>query len=288
MLLQPLISPEQLQTFLREAIPVVLLDTRFDLAEPDAGERDYLLGHIPGAHYVHLDRDLCGPKTGINGRHPLPDLKTWQKTVSRWEITPHSSVVIYDAQGGMFAARTWWMLRQLGVESISVLDGGLPGWLAMGGTLEATQAVQINTPSPWPSSPAAEWHNIVVVQELETNPTAHFLLDARSPERYRGEAEPIDAAPGHIPGALNRHFKLNLTPEGWFKPIHSLRAEFQLLMGQTSPREVIHQCGSGVTACHNLLAMEIAGLNGSRLYPGSWSEWCSNPRRPVALAKITK
>ncbi len=277
---QPLISPEQLQNLFHDAVPVVLLDTRFNLANPEAGEQDYLLGHIPGAHYVHLDRDLCGTKTGRNGRHPLPHLDTWQATLTRWGITPQSTVVVYDAQGGMFAARAWWMLRQAGVVASSVLDGGLPAWLSVGGALDLEIPVQSHPISPWPDSPS-QWHGIVTVHTLEANPSGHFLLDARSPERYQGQVEPIDASAGHIPGARNRFFQLNLTPTNRFKAKEALRAEFELLIGQTPPREVIHQCGSGVTACHNLLAMEMAGLSGSHLYPGSWSEWCSDPRRPM-------
>lgn len=279
MLPQILFSAEQLLESLAQKPAPVLLDARFDLADPDAGQRAYLANHIPGAHYAHLDRDLSGTKTGHNGRHPLPAFGSFCQTAAGWGVGPSSQVVIYDAQGSMFAARAFWMLRQIGVRSVAVLDGGLQAWLAINGPLH--QAVPPPSDAAWPEQSAAGWHNIVQVQELASVVTERFLLDARIPERYRGDVEPLDAVAGHIPGAHNRFFKLNLRDDGRFKPASTLKTEFNTLLGATPPQDVIHQCGSGVTACHNLLAMEVAGLTGSRLYPGSWSEWCSDPLRPV-------
>lgn len=279
MLLQTLVSAEQLLKALAHQPAPVLIDARFDLANPEAGQEAYLAGHIPDAHYAHLDRDLSGTKTGHNGRHPLPAFESFCQTVARWGIAPSSQVVIYDAQGSMFAARAYWMLRQIGVRSAAVLDGGLQAWLAVGGPLDQAVPPQLDT--AWHGQPVTGWRDTVQVQDLEPVVTERFLLDARAPERYRGDVEPLDAAAGHIPGAQNRCFKLNLTDDGRFKPAATLKTEFNALLGATPPQEVIHQCGSGVTACHNLLAMEVAGLKGSRLYPGSWSEWCSDPSRPV-------
>ena len=274
-----LVSAAQLHQAQSRDLPLVLLDTRFDLNDPAAGEQAYLAGHLPGAHYAHLDRDLAGPKTGRNGRHPLPEPAAWRRTVQAWGITPATQVVVYDNHGGMFAARAWWLLRQSG-HQVAVLDGGLAAWEAAGGTLSrdvpplAGTAVQTGAPAPWPG--------IVEADALLARLDEQFILDARAPERYRGDVEPLDPVAGHIPGARNRFFKNNLTAEGTFKPAETLRAEFLAQLAATPPGEVVHQCGSGATACHNLLAMEVAGLAGSRLYPGSWSEWCSDPARPVA------
>lgn len=274
-----LIGAEALRAALSGATPPVVLDAGFDLADPAAGERSYREGHLPGARYVHLDRDLSGPKTGRNGRHPLPTREAFAAAVGALGIAPQTQVVVYDRQGAMFAARPWWMLRWLGHEAVAVLDAGLAAWLAAGGTLESTPPAVTPQP-PYPARPslAPSVDAATLLQRLGRV----RLIDARAPERFRGEVEPLDAQAGHIPGALNRFFKDNLAADGRFKPREQLRTEFERLLGSRPVDEVVHQCGSGATACHNLLAMEAAGLSGSLLYPGSWSEWSADPQRPVA------
>ncbi|MGY4829925.1 sulfurtransferase [Sphaerotilaceae bacterium SBD11-9] len=273
--MRPLVSASEL---LSGAIKPLLLDCSFDLADPAAGERSYREGHLPGAHYVHLDRDLSGPKTGRNGRHPLRERAGYAHWMGRLGIAPGVPVVTYDRQGGMYAARAWWVLRWMGHADAAVLDGGLPAWEPAGGTL--TQAVPSTAQqAPYPSLPPAL--PTVDAQQLLASLGELRVIDARAPERYRGEVEPLDAVAGHIPGALNRFFKDNLQADGRFKPAEQLRAEFAPLL---DARPVVHQCGSGVTACHNLLAMEVAGLGMTALYPGSWSEWSSDPSRPMTRA----
>ncbi|HEY1609038.1 MAG TPA: sulfurtransferase [Paraburkholderia sp.] len=257
-----------------------VFDCRFDLADPAAGAAAYAAGHIPGAHYLHLDHNLSGPKTGTNGRHPLPDRATLVATLAARGLNTGQQVVAYDAQGGMFAARLWWLLRWLGHDSVAVLDGGLPAWQADG--LPLTQTVPVATQGNFKAG--APLQVTIDAHAVQRNLTTRdlTLIDARSADRYRGENETLDPVGGHIPGALNRFFKDNLTPAGRFKAAHTLRDEFGGLTGGKTPEHVVLQCGSGVTACHNALAMEIAGLHGAALYPGSWSEWCSDASRPVA------
>ena len=275
---RPLISVAELQALLAAGTPCVLLDCGFDLADPGAGERAYAAGHLPGALYAHLDRDLSGAKTGRNGRHPLPDRSALAERAGAWGIAPGTSVVCYDAHGMPHAARAWWLLRWLGHDRVAVLDGGLTAWVAAGGPLETTPGVA-RPGAPYPAR--AEAMPTVQAAELQRQPGHRPVIDARAAERFRGEVEPLDPVAGHIPGALNRFFKDNLQPDGRFKPVATLRDEFADLAA-ADPSQVVHQCGSGVTACHNLLAMEYAGLSGSALYPGSWSEWCADPARPVA------
>ncbi|HWP17946.1 MAG TPA: sulfurtransferase [Burkholderiaceae bacterium] len=258
---------------------LVILDAGFDLAAPDAGQHAYDEGHLPGAHYVHLERDLSGPKTGRNGRHPLPDRAEFARRIARWGVTPASQVVVYDRQGASFCARAWWMLKWIGHEHVAVLDGGVAAWLEAGGTLtRELPAMHADAPAYPLGAPRLP---SLPVDELERSLAQVRVVDARAPERYRGDVEPLDPVAGHIPGALNRFFKDNLEPSGRFRPADVLRADFERLLAGRTASEVVHQCGSGVTACHNVLAMEIAGLRGSRLYPGSWSEWCADPTRPV-------
>ena len=283
MQLQALISAPQLLEALSQGADLIVLDTQFDLQNTRAGHEAYLAGHLPGAHYANLEHDLSAPPTGHNGRHPLPEFSIWRQTAARWGIHAASRVVVYDAQGGMFAARAKWMIRQLGCTEVAVLDGGLQAWQAIGGPIE--QDLPKAPAQPTPQFGTNAWHRIIQAPELLPALDQLFVLDARAPERYRGDIEPLDPVAGHIPGAHNRFFKANLTPEGLFKPAEQLRAEFESLLGAISPQAVVHQCGSGVTACHNWLAMEVAGLEGSRLYPGSWSEWCSDNQRPVARGK---
>lgn len=281
---QTLISAAQLRALMATAQPPVLLDCRFDLADPAAGERAYAAGHLPGAHYLHLDRDLAGEKQGpdgrFRGRHPLPTRERFAALVGTLGITPQTQVVVYDAQGPMYAPRAWWMLRWIGHRAVAVLDGGLTAWTAAGGALNTAAPARHPTAAPYPLQ--AETMPAVEVHELQQRLALRAVVDARAPERYRGEVEPIDPVAGHISGALNRFLQLNLQPDGRFKPAPQLREEFTQLLGARDPREVVHQCGSGVSACVNLLAMELAGLPGSALYPGSWSEWSADPARPVA------
>ncbi len=274
----PLITAEALKALLEAGTPPVLLDCGFDLADPAAGERAFAAGHLPGAVYAHLDRDLSGPKTGRNGRHPLPERTDFGATMGRLGIAPGVPVVCLDDHGGVYAARAWWMLRWAGHAEVAVLDGGRAAWRAAGGALvtDATPAHAAAPPYPVSAAPALP---TVDTDTLAARLPQLALLDARAPERFRGEVEPLDPVAGHIPGALNRFFKLNLGTDGRFRAPAELRAEFEALGGG---RAVVHQCGSGVTACHNLLAMVAAGLEPGALYPGSWSEWCSDPARPVA------
>lgn len=253
---------------------VLIVDCRFSLADPGQGERDFIEAHIPAAMYAHLDRDLSDlSKQGV-GRHPLPDPQAFAQTLSRWGWTRDRRIVAYDDQGGaLAAARLWWLARIAGIEA-SVLDGGLHAWRGAGLPLETgTEKPRAATRVELRFDP----EQIVYFEELERLRTrgSMLLLDARAAERYRGEFEPLDAKAGHVPGALNRPFAQNLDAGGRFKPAPRLREEFVALLGERDPREVVHMCGSGVTAAHNLLAMEVAGLAGSRLFAPSWSGWVS-------------
>jgi len=260
----------------------VVVDCRHNLSDGDAGERAYQLAHIPGARFLHLDRDLSGSKNGSNGRHPLPPISTLAARFGRAAIDASKQVVAYDQNSGMWASRLWWMLRWLGHDAVAVLDGGFDKWCAE--ARPATSTVPGDATSTFvakaiaPTSSARE-----ILQHLDDG--SLFVLDARAADRFRGDIEPVDPVAGHIPGAHNRPYTDNLTPQGVFKPASLLRSEFGALLGQVSPAAVVHQCGSGVTACHNALAMTIAGLPGSRLYPGSWSEWIADPTRPVARSR---
>ncbi len=273
--MHPLISASDLLA--RHPQPV-LLDCSFDLADPGAGERSYREAHLPGAVYAHLDRDLSGAKNGQNGRHPLRARSEYARWMGAVGITPGTPVVTYDRQGGMYAARAWWVLRWMGQADVALLDGGVAAWQQAGGTLSSelpSAAPLADYPARAPALPTLD------ADQLQARLAEVRLIDARAPERYRGEVEPLDAVAGHIPGALNRFFKDNLQADGRFKPAEQLRAEFTPLL---DGRPVVHQCGSGVTACHNLLAMEVAGLDAGAIYPGSWSEWSSDPSRPMARA----
>lgn len=270
-----LISAETLRAL---TTPVVVLDCRFDLANTGAGEAAHAQGHLPGAHYAHLDRDLSGPRVPGNGRHPLPTRETFAATVARWGITPGVQVVVYDAQAAVYAARAWWMLRWLGHPAVAVLDGGLAAWQAAGGALDtAVPAPATGAPYPLAAEPAMP---TLSAAQLQARLGTVTLIDARAADRFRGENETLDPVAGHIPGAVNRFFRGNLGEGDRFRPAAELRAAFEPLLA-AGPGEVVHSCGSGVTACHNLLAMTVAGLGGGTLYPGSWSEWCADPARPV-------
>ena len=275
-----LIDAGALQALLASGAATVVVDTGFELADTGAGERAWRAAHLRGSFYLHLDRDLSGAKTGRNGRHPLPERAAFAATLGRLGIGPQTQVVALDRQGGPYAARLWWLLRWLGHEAVAVLDGGLAAWQAAGGALDGTAPVAHAT-SPYPErAPLAA---TIDSDTLAAQLGRLQLVDARAGERFRGEVEPIDAAAGHIPGALNRCFKDNLGADGRFKPAATLQREFALLLGTAVGASVVHQCGSGVTACHNLFAMELVGRSGSILYPGSWSEWSADPARPIAL-----
>ena len=274
-----LISTQELATRLVDK-DIVICDCRHDLLDLEKGPRAYAEGHIPGAHFIHLDEDLSGKKTGMNGRHPLPDVDAFAKKMGRIGIDGSKHVIAYDDAGGPYASRLWWLLHWLGHDNVSLLDGGINQWIAEG------RAIDRVTPSAKPASFIAKQKNGMTVDAnfilANIKQPVAVVVDARAPERYRGETEPIDPVAGHIPGALNRLFKNNLNTDGTFKSAAILQQEFAALFGNKSSGEVINQCGSGVTACHNLFAMEIAGLSGSKLYPGSWSEWCADAARPVA------
>lgn len=260
----------------------VVIDCSFDLANPAAGREAYHVGHLPGAFYLHLDNELSGEKTGTNGRHPLPDPDTLTARLRALGVNEDTQVIAYDAQGGMYAARAWWLLRWLGHGAVAVLDGGKNAWVAAGLPLEADNAREPEPPGNLTRKAAlvATVDADAVLANL-ANPT-RLVVDARAADRFRGENETLDPVGGHIPGAANRFFKDNLEGNGSFKPAGALRQEFAQVLGGKPASEAIMQCGSGVTACHNLLALEVAGHSGAALYAGSWSEWCADPARPVA------
>jgi thiosulfate/3-mercaptopyruvate sulfurtransferase len=277
-----LIQPSELAPRLAEPDWAVI-DCRFDLAAPDKGENDYLDEHVPGAIYAHLDRDLSAARTGSNGRHPLPSLGQMEKRFSSMGIDGRVQVVAYDTSMGVMAARLWWMLRYAGHDAVAVLDGGLAAWKADGQPLASGRETRP------PRSFTARGRDSMRIDAggLESSLARHLLIDARAPERFRGEVEPYDPVKGHIPGARNHPTSESLSKDGRFLDAGVLRERFLALIGTTPPASVVSYCGSGVTACHNLLAMEIAGLEGARLYPGSWSEWCADPRRPIERADVT-
>ncbi len=260
-----------------------IFDCRHDLQDIGYGERAYAKGHIPGAIFLHLDRDLSGEKTGSNGRHPLPAPEAFARRMGECGVGPDTQVVAYDNEGGVFAARLWWMLRWLGHERVAVLDGGLAAWR------RAKQPLVTEVPNVTPTTfvPRVQPMAVSVNDVLAIlGSRDDLILDARAPERFTGEEETLDPVGGHIPGAVNRFYFDNLDDAGvYFKPADELRAEFTALLAGRDPGRVVQQCGSGVTACHNLLAMEIAGLSGSKLYPGSWSEWCADPSRPMVTGE---
>jgi thiosulfate/3-mercaptopyruvate sulfurtransferase len=251
-----------------------IFDCRHDLAKPELGEQQYRTSHIPGALFASLDRDLSAPKNGRNGRHPLPDPKRFSETLSRWGIHSGDQIVCYDGGPGAMAARLWWMLRWVGHDAVAVLDGGFAKW-----TKEA-RPVTADVPAFKQTGYAIRLRPEMSVPADQVLKEPMLLVDARSPARYRGDQEPIDPVAGRIPGALNRFNMDNLNADGTLKPAAQLRRELEHVLGGRKPAEVVNYCGSGVAACHNLLALEVAGLPGARLYAGSWSEWIADPARP--------
>ncbi len=261
----------------------VFIDCRFTLADTGKGRRDYMQAHIPGAVYAHLDEDLSGPVTpGVTGRHPLPQVEATARKFTQWGIGPGIQVVAYDEAGGaMAAARLWWLLRWLGHTQVAVLDGGWQTWQREGRPVrggEECRPPRVFTPQMQPEMVASSQE----VKQVHADP-AYRILDARSPDRYMGKNETIDPVAGHIPGAVSAAYAGNLTPEGKFQPVSKLRQRYAELLGETPPERAIFYCGSGVTAAHGILAMEYAGLGMPRLYAGSWSEWITDPHRPVEM-----
>lgn len=274
-----LIAPDQLAALLGSR-DLVVVDCRFSLSDAEAGERAYRQGHVPGAVYAHLERDLSGPVVpGKTGRHPLPDPRMLADRLGAWGLDASKQLVAYDDAGGAMAARLWWLARWLGHDAVAVLDGGFPAWVHAGHPVTA----DVPTPEPARFEPALRPELAVDaarVDALRTDP-ARRLFDARAPERYRGDVEPIDPVAGHIPGARCLPFSENLR-DGRFRSAAELAERYRAALGDVPASEAVVYCGSGVTACHAVLAAAHAGLDGLRLYPGSWSEWITDPSRPVA------
>ncbi len=258
----------------------LIVDCRFDLANPDSGELAYREGHIPGAVYAHLDRDLSSPITPETGRHPLPNPERFAQRLGEWGVSPTTQVVAYDADTGAIAARLWWLLRWMGHDSVAVLDGGLRAWREAG--LSLSTDTPMREPSRFIAHPnRAAWLSADEVAERVR--AGWRLLDARAPERFAGKVEPIDPVAGHVPGAHNHPFSTNLGPGGRFLSADELRKRYEAVQAGVPDDRTIAMCGSGVTACHLLLAMEAAGKKGARLYAGSWSEWIRDQRREKAI-----
>lgn len=281
----PLIDAHTLKDQLATALTdLVVFDCRFSLDDTNLGYRRYLEGHIPGARYAHLDNDMSSRITPETGRHPLPDPERFGAWLGHCGVSADKLVVAYDDAGGMLAARLWWLLRWVGHARVAVLDGGLPAWQAVGGDLET----QVPTPAPASFIAQPDDSLWLSTAELERALKADeaCIVDARSPERFSGEQETLDPVGGHIPGAINLPCDHNLLQgDSHFLPDDALRAIFAATIGSQRLTKVVHSCGSGVTACHNLLAMEVAGLGFSQLYPGSWSEWIRSPKRAVATGR---
>jgi len=261
----------------------ILIDCRFSLADTGLGAKNYRRGHLPHARYADLDKDLSSAITSQKGRHPLPDFRALSQTLGQWGVGNQSQVIAYDDAGGAFAGRLWWLLRTFGHDKVAVLDGGIKLWQKKGYPLTtALPAVKPATFRPYLQE--SFWLSAGQVQNRLADRSI-VLIDARAPERYRGEVEPIDPIAGHVKGAVNRPFQANLAGSGEFLPAEQLRTQFEALIGDRTPEQIVHMCGSGVTACHNLLAMEHAGLKGSKLYAGSWSEWIRDKNRPIAKGR---
>jgi thiosulfate/3-mercaptopyruvate sulfurtransferase len=279
-----LITPSELQQLIDSATPLRVLDASFELTKPDAGAAQFEAEHLPGSTYVHLDRhlsDKTGADSASGGRHPLPSRETFARRLGELGVSNDMQVVVLDRQGANYCGRLWWMLKWCGHEAVAVLDGGLPAWKAAGGAVVSGPVAE---PAPEKFELLPPLAQLVTTDEIARSlgKPGLTLIDARAAARFRGETEPLDPVAGHIPGALNRPFVQSVRADGRFKPAAELRAEFAQLLGARDPASVVHHCGSGVSAIPNLLAMEIAGLGRSRLYAGSWSEWCNTPGAPVA------
>lgn len=279
--LAPLIAPRALADRLGEP-RLLVVDCRFDLADTAAGRRAFDAAHVPGAVYADLDHDLAGPITAQSGRHPLPSPSAFAATLSAWGVSPTTDVVAYDAGPGAMAARLWWMLRAIGHERVQVLDGGFAAWQAAG--LPVATGTSPRSPVDVAPRTFAGWLTTAEVQSALASGTLR-LVDARAADRFAGRNETIDPKPGRVPGAVNHPFTGNLGPDGRFLPASELARRWRATLGKSAPTEAVMMCGSGVTACHNLLALEVAGLTGARLYAGSYSEWIRDPERPVATGE---
>jgi thiosulfate/3-mercaptopyruvate sulfurtransferase len=264
---------------------IAVIDCRFDLMNPEGGRRAYLEGHIPGARYADLNRDLSAPITATSGRHPLPSPGDFAGTLARLGVGRTTQVIAYDDSAGAFAARLWWMLRWVGHPAAAVLDGGIKAWVSGGGALQSGEETPLPTmQGDRHESAQANTAGLIGTAELEhrLSDPAFLLIDARAGERYAGTVEPIDAVAGHVAGAVNHPFSANLGADGHFLPAPLLRQMWEKRLAGRSPTQVAAMCGSGVTACHNLLSLEVAGFHGAQLYAGSWSEWIRDPHRPIA------
>ena len=278
---QTLISVEELALAIDHC---VVVDCRHDLGDPTAGRRAYEAGHVPNAHFLGQDEDLASPRHPGSGRHPLPAPAALRARLASLGLRDGRQLVAYDDHGGVWASRLWWLARWLGHAEVAVLDGGLSAWTRAGYPIARGPDSPAATATPGTLSARTSLAPSVDAQAVLSGigQVGHQVVDARASERFRGETEPLDPVAGHIPGAINRPQSQNLRPNGQFKPAQALAEEFRTLLGPRAASQVIHSCGSGISACHNLLAMEIAGLSGSALYPGSWSEWVADPSRPVA------
>ena len=276
-----LVSPERLQQLIT-AGDCLVVDCRFDLSDVKKGRNDWLEGHIPGAHYAHLDDDLASPITVQSGRHPLPETGAFARFLASLGWSEGQLVVACDEGSNALAGRMWWLMRYF-AQPAALLDGGLAAWKEAGLPLETGPVESQQAPvASLQAITAMAVSSGEVLKNLESKDD--IVLDARSPERFSGEVEPLDTKGGHIPDSVNRHLELNLEANGRFKAPSKLRSEFEALLGETGAASVVHSCGSGIAACHNLFAMELAGMGTSRLYPGSWSEWIRNPSRPIETA----
>lgn len=293
-----LISAEQLSQLSKtSAQPLMVFDCTFDLMKPELGQQQFDEAHIPGAIYVNLDKHLSSkndlaaaeteksqPVAASGGRHPLPSRETFAAWLSSVGFTNAHQAVVYDRNGVNYCGRLWWMLKWVGHEAVAVLDGGLQAWQAAGNTVETSKTASKSKVTPSNYALAGELVALAAINTVANNlnKPSQTILDARGAPRFRGEVEPLDPAAGHIPGALNRPFTENIGADGKFKPAEVLKAEFAKLLAGRDPNSVVHHCGSGVSAVPNVLAMELAGFGRQALFAGSWSEWCSDPSRPVA------
>ena len=277
-----IIPVTELATHLNDPVWIII-DCRFDLVDTEAGRHAYKEAHIPGARYAHLDEDLSSPITPHSGRHPLPDPTRLATQLGAWGVDVSKQVVVYDAAGGAIAGRLWWLLRWLGHDAVALLDGGLKSWQAA--DLALTDKLPEITPAAFiPKQRDELYVTSKHVEQLHTD--KHYrVVDARAPQRFSGEVEPLDKVAGHIPGAINMPWDNNVESNGTFRSRDALRQMFEQQLGEIPPENVIHSCGSGVTACHNIIAMEYAGLPGAKLYPGSWSEWITDGKRPIERSR---
>lgn len=276
-----LVSTTELASHLHDPTWAIF-DCRHDLVDHGKGERSYRESHVVGAHFASVETAMAGLKNGTNGRHPLPAPEMVARFLTQHGVTLATKIVAYDDMGGLYAARLWWLARWIGLTEVALLDGGWSKWSA------EARPISTDVPTPKPAAAfsvkltvASVWTAADVLQQIDD--PAYALIDARAGERFRGEVEPMDPVAGHIPGAKNRFYKTNLHPDLTLRPAAELRDEFAALIGTRAAEHVGHQCGSGITACANIFAMEYAGLRGSKLYAGSWSEWVADPARPIAL-----